>query len=99
FFFGSPSAVFREQGEASVGIVPHRFPPRLAHLVENGIYNVAWVSFQRDRDGLECLEWWRKRCIEWCHDYIDNGRFADQGYLDEFPKRFGGVCAIDHPGI
>src|SRR5690348_7879333 len=24
FFFGSPSAVFREQGEASVGIVPHR---------------------------------------------------------------------------
>lgn len=99
YFFGPASAVWREQGEASVGIVPHRFPPRLAERLIYGTYNVAWVSFRRDADGRECLEWWRERCLEWCHDRVENGRFADQGYLDEFPRRFRGVGVLEHAGI
>lgn len=99
FFFGPVSAVLAEQGEASVGLVPHRFPARLAERVIYGTYNVAWVSFRRDRDGLAALAWWRERCIEWCHDRVEAGRFADQGYLDEFPRRFGGVRVVEHPGI
>jgi hypothetical protein len=99
FFFGPASAVFAEQGGASVGIVPHRFPARLAARLVYGTYNVAWVSFRRDQDGLACLAWWRERCLEWCHDYVEQGRFADQGYLDEFARRFGGVHVLDHPGI
>lgn len=99
FFFGPPSAVFAEQGEASVGLVPHRFPERLKERLIYGTYNVAWVSFRRDHDGLAAVEWWRERCLEWCHDRVEGGRFADQGYLDEFPRRFGGVRVLDHPGI
>lgn len=99
FFFGPASAVFAQQGDASVGIVPHRFAPHLAERVKYGTYNVAWVYFRRDADGLACLEWWRERCLEWCHDYLDQGRFADQGYLDEFPRRFRGVRVLDHVGI
>ena len=99
FFFGPASAVFAEQGAASVGIVPHRFPPRLAARVIHGTYNVGWVFFRRDAAGLACVEWWRERCLEWCHDRIEAGRFADQGYLDEFPRRFKGVTSLMHPGI
>lgn len=99
YFFAPVSAVLHVQGEASVGIVPHRFPPRLAERLIYGTYNVAWVSFRRDDEGLACLAWWRERCLEWCHDRVENGRFADQGYLDEFPKRFHGVRALDHAGI
>jgi hypothetical protein len=99
FFFGPPSAVIKEQGDASVGIVPHRFPTRLADRAEHGTYNVGWVSFRRDASGQACLNWWADRCLEWCHDRLDNGRFADQGYLDEFPRRFAGVRALEHPGI
>lgn len=99
FFFGPASGVFAQQGDASVGIVPHRFPPHLAERVKYGTYNVAWVYFRRDPAGLGCLEWWRERCLEWCHDYLDQGRFADQGYLDEFPRRFAGVRVIEHPGV
>jgi hypothetical protein len=99
YFFAPPSAVFAEQGDASVGIVPHRFPPRLADRATHGIYNVGWVSFRRDSDARACLEWWRERCLEWCHDRLDHGRFADQGYLDEFPRKFRGVRPLDHPGI
>ncbi len=99
YFFGPASAVFTEQGEASVGLVPHRFPPQLRERERYGTYNVAWVSFRRDVAGLACLDWWRERCLEWCHDRIEGGRFADQGYLDEFPRRFVGVKSLDHPGI
>jgi len=99
FFFGPASAVFKEQGDASVGIVPHRFLPQLADRVKHGIYNVGWVSFRRDGNGLACLEWWRERCLEWCHDRLEGGKFADQGYLDAFPEKFRGVRVLDNPGI
>jgi hypothetical protein len=99
YFFGPPSAVFSEQNGASAGIVAHRFPDSLAERLKYGTYNVAWVSFRRDCDGLACLEWWRERCLEWCHDFLDAGRFADQGYLDEFPRRFNNVRVIAHPGV
>lgn len=99
WFFGPASAVFAEQPGASVGIVSHRFPPALAGRLVYGTYNVAWVSFRRDHDGLAALAWWRERCLEWCHDRVEAGRFADQGYLDEFPRRFGGVRVIEHPGV
>jgi hypothetical protein len=99
FFFAPASAVLAEQGDASVGIVPHRFTWRSRRSQRHGTYNVGWVSFRRDANGMACLEWWRERCLEWCHDVVDNGRFADQGYLDEFPARFQGVRSLDHPGI
>lgn len=99
YFFGPPSAVFTEQGAASVGIVPHRFPPHLKAREQYGLYNVAWVSFRRDATGQACLAWWRERCLEWCHDRLEDGRFADQGYLDEFPRRFAGVKILESLGI
>lgn len=99
FFFAPPSKVREEEGEASVGIVPHRYASEQAHLLQYGRYNVGWVSFKNDTNGRACLEWWRERCIEWCFDRVEEGRFADQGYLDEFPRRFGGVREIAHPGV
>lgn len=99
YFFGPVAAVFQAQGAASIGIVPHRFPPRLRERECYGIYNVAWVSFRRDDAGLAAVAWWRERCLEWCHDRVEAGRFADQGYLNEFPGRFDGVRVLEHPGI
>lgn len=99
FFFGPSSAVFTQQGAASVGLVPHRFLPRLAARANHGTYNVGWVSFRRDASGLACVEWWRERCLEWCFDRVEDGRFADQGYLDEFPRKFEGVTVLADPGV
>jgi hypothetical protein len=35
-----------------------------------------------------------RQCLDWCHDYVDQGRFADQGYLDEWPARYQGLHVI-----
>ncbi len=59
--------------------------PKIARLRKFGIYNVGWVGSRNDSDGLAVIRWWREKCIEWCHDYVDGDRFADQGYLDSFP--------------
>ncbi len=98
YFFSNPAPIFKEISKASVGIIPHDFAPRFQYRKKNGIYNVGWVTFRRDKNGLACLKWWKERCIEWCHTYIDGPRYADQKYLDEWPDRFKGVRIIGHPG-
>lgn len=98
YFYSDPRPLFEEIGDGSVGIVPHRFPPRLKYMEQCGKYNVAFVYFRHDGRGLACLRWWRSKCIEWCYDRREEGRFADQKYLDEFPTRFEGVHVIDNIG-
>ena len=98
FFFADPAPIFDEVADHSVAIVAHRFPPNLRHLETHGIYNVGWLSFRRDQHALACLRWWRDQCIEWCYDRVDNGRFADQEYLDDWPTRFRDVIVLQHKG-
>lgn len=100
WFFDTPDAIYTEIGDGSVAIIPHRYPPHLNEKHQYGLYNVGWVSFRRTADGIACLDWWRERCLEWCLDVVDepNDRFADQRYLDRFPKLFSGVTILKNPG-
>lgn len=98
FFYSSPEAIYSELEDASVAIIPHRYPARLQRLRKFGIYNVGWVGVRNDAAGNSTVRWWREKCIEWCHDCVDNGRFADQGYLDHFQSRFERVKIIENVG-
>jgi hypothetical protein len=98
FFFSDPEALFAEMGDASILITPHRFSPYLRHYEANGIYNVQFMTFRRDDQGLAALHWWHERCLEWCYLRLEDGKFADQKYLDDWPERFGSVHVLRHPG-
>lgn len=99
FFFTSPEPLFAELVGSSVGIVPHRFSPRAARShARFGHYNVGWLTFFRNAEGVACLEWWRERCIEWCYDRPEPDRYADQKYLEGFESRFAGVHVIRNSG-
>ena len=100
WFFSSPDPIYEEAKDASAIIIPHRFPPELNESARFGIYNVGWVTFRRDGEGLRLLEWWRQRCLEWCFDRVDeeNYRFADQRYLDRFSELSAKVCTLAHKG-
>lgn len=99
FFFSRPSVIEEEMTGYSIGLTGHRFPAFLKELEQFGMFNAGFVSFRRDDEGLACLTWWRDQCVEWCHDYVDNGRYADQRYLDYIPGKFSRVKVIDHKGI
>src|SRR5206468_9462932 len=97
-FFADPRPLYEEIGDRSIAIIGHRFPPDLHEWVRYGIYNVGWLSFRRDRHAMACLGWWRERCLEWCYDRCEDGRFADQKYLDDWPTRFQGVVVLMNKG-
>jgi hypothetical protein len=82
----------------SIGIIEHRYPRHRKVLEQYGTFNVGWLAFRRDQNALQCVQWWRDRCIEWCYDRIDGDRFGDQKYLNEWPLRFQGVRVIHHKG-
>jgi hypothetical protein len=98
FFFSDPAPALGELGDRSVLIVGHRFPPRLKGLEKYGVYNVGLLSFRNDARGRGCLAWWRERCLAWCYDRWEGGKFADQKYLDDWPGRFPGVAVLQHKG-
>lgn len=98
FFFSDPKEIFDEIGEHPIAVIEHRFPLDASDANPFGTFNVAWLSFRRDPDAMGCLAWWSERCLEWCYDRCDDGRFADQKYLDEWPTRFRGVHVVRHKG-
>ena len=100
WFFSAPDALYQRAKNAAAIIIPHRFPPEHYERTRFGIFNVGWVTFRRDEEGLRLLEWWRKRCLEWCFDRVDeeNDRFADQRYLDRFPELSTKVYIVVHKG-
>ena len=100
FFYQSPEKVFAEIGAASVAIAPHRFTPKLAPgRIKFGLYNVGWVSWRNDTEGRRCLEDYRADCLNWCHDRLEDDRFADQKYLDRWPARYRDVHALASKGM
>jgi SAM-dependent methyltransferase len=98
-FFGHPAPIFDELGDGSVLITPHRYAPQWRHHeARRGTYNVQFLTFRRDENGLAALRWWRERCLEWCYDRVEDGKMGDQAYLNDWPTRFRGVHVLDHPG-
>jgi hypothetical protein len=98
YFYSDPMPIFDAFKGYSSLIIGHRFPPQCKAMEVYGKYNVGWLSFRRDADGLACLAWWRDRCLEWCYDRLEDDRFADQKYLDRFTELFKGVLVLDYPG-
>lgn len=101
FFCKSPAEAYEEWGDNSVYIVSHRFPKghEVTGPTNAGKFNVGYLSFQRDAEGLKCLKWWADRCIEWCFNRVEDGKLGDQKYLDDFPTLFKKVVQSDHLGI
>ena len=100
FFYRDPEELFREL-EAEHGgvlIVEHGFPERLKWREDlYGRFNVEFQIYRRG--GVEAiLDDWRSKCLEWCFDRAEEGRFADQKYLDAWPEKFDGVVVTNNPG-
>lgn len=97
-FFSSPQPLFDELGEASILLTEHRYVPGFEGALANGRFNVQFVTFRRDTAGLDAVNWWRDRCLEWCYARNEAGKYGDQKYLDDWPERFQNVHIAQHIG-
>ncbi len=68
----------------SIGVTYQCFPQY--NLPRTGRYNVGWVNWRRDSEGLGCLREYRRQCLEWCYLREEDGKYADQAYLDAWEE-------------
>lgn len=101
-FFYAPPAVLLDEFTASgrsVLITEHRYTRAYKHLEKTaGIYCVQFISFANDGNGLTVLNWWKERCLEWCYNRFEDGKFGDQKYLDTWPEKFERIHVLEHLG-
>jgi len=97
-FFDSPAKLLDELGNDSIMITEHRYHPEHDKTETAGKYCVQFNTFVNDQRGKQALDWWKDACLQWCYARSEDGKFGDQKYLDDWPKRFKGVHELQHIG-
>lgn len=89
--------------EASGGhcmITPHSYTPWRDHTATAGTYCVQFMPFRRSPQTFRILEWWQQCCLKQCSSALGYGPLGDQGYLEDWPERFGpDVYVLDQPSL
>jgi hypothetical protein len=99
YFFSSPRPVLDGFGDASVAITPHRFSFEYRNHLIYGRFNVAWITYRRNAEALDCLNIYKADCTAWCFDRAEDGKFGDQKYLDAWPGRYPTLKIVEHKGF
>jgi hypothetical protein len=96
FFFDDPKILLDEfsQSGKHVLITDHAFAPEYYRLRNRGRFCVQFMTFRKTPEGEKVMNWWQDRCIEWCYARLENGKFGDQMYLDNWPSQFGAEVHI-----
>ncbi len=90
YFFDNPMKLFVGKGKWNILVTTHKV---------NRKVNSGFIAFRRSKTSSRALEWWRKKCLSWCFNRNEEGRFGDQGYLDSMRKIFNGIKYLNIPGV
>ncbi len=96
FFFDDPRILLDEfeQSGKHVLITDHSYAPEYDQSQESGRFCVQFMTFRNTKQATKVMEWWQNKCLEWCFDLVEDGRFGDQKYLDCWPELFGDIVHI-----
>ena len=90
-FYNDPQILLDETGDKSVLITEHNYTPEYDQSATSGKFCVQFMYFKNNSDGNKVLEYWRSKCEEWCYNRMEDGKFGDQKYLDDWESRFEGI--------
>lgn len=96
YFFRSAHEVlheFQDDPDAAVMLTPHDYLPRYDQTAVSGEFCVQFMPFRRGTS-RNILESWQSKCLDWCFQRPEPGRFGDQKYLDVWPQEFGSQVRI-----
>jgi len=92
YFFNDPEIIQKELTDNdSVLITEHNYAQEHDQEKTSGKFCVQFVSFNRNKEGLDILEDWYSKCLESCELNPKKGLCGDQKYLDEWPQKFSRV--------
>ena len=99
YFYSPVDEIYQEFENNSIMIIPHGFSRKNQFREKSsGLYNVGMMIFRNDHYSLACLSWWKDRCLEWCYNFYEDGKFGDQLYLNDWPTRFKKVYVLTNLG-
>ena len=89
WFRKQPQEIFDELNKSGkhVLITDHAYAPEYDQSKTSGQYCVQFMTFTK-QGGEIVRKWWEERCLEWCFNRYEDGKFGDQMYLDDWPLRF-----------
>ena len=89
YFMKSPKLLFNEfeKSGKAVMITPHNYAPQYDQSSKSGKYCVQFIIFKR-YESENVRKWWETKCLEWCYQRVEENKFGDQKYLDQFPLKF-----------
>lgn len=91
YFFGPPAVLLGELDESGkdVLITEHAYDAAYDQSAKSGRFCVQFLACNNSAAAAEVYTWWAERCLDWCFNRYEEGRFGDQKYLDSWPERFG----------
>lgn len=79
-FISNPKNLFKVFKNYSVAITKQEAN------IKYGKYNVGIIFFNFEyAESVKILNYWAKQCMDWCFDRCQDGKYADQKYLDIWP--------------
>ena len=99
YFYHNPQVLLHElSSDKHVMITAHNYTKNYDQSKVSGKYCVQFMYFDNSEQASQVLQWWRTRCLEWCYNRIEDGKFGDQKYLDDWTTRFSGVHELINKG-
>ncbi len=98
YFYSNPAVLIEEMQQSVILLTEHRYTARYDNAHLSGKFCVQFMTFKNKPDSLEALNWWRQACLAWCYNRVEDGKFGDQKYLDDWCTRFSGVHVSEHLG-
>lgn len=95
WFRQSPAPIFDffDKSGAGVLLTEHAYAPENDKSELSGRFCVQFMTFDRVR-GEPVRKWWEEKCLEWCFNRYEDGKFGDQKYLDDWPVRFAELVSV-----
>ncbi|MGF1461457.1 MAG: hypothetical protein ACFBSG_20825 [Leptolyngbyaceae cyanobacterium] len=89
YFLDRPSFLLDEFcRDRHILITEHGYAPKYDQTATNGRFCVQFLCARRTEAARRVLNWWQEKCIDWCFNRLEDGKFGDQKYLDLWPKLF-----------
>jgi hypothetical protein len=104
--FNRLDSIVNKLDNYSILLTPHQTDPEQDNQavldneicsLKHGVYNLGFIAIKNSQEGRRFLDWWSKRCLDFCYADIPQGLFTDQRWIDLAPAFFTSLYILREP--